>query len=259
MLQGIVLLVIQKYMGNTSHCNAKNIALCTSYQTIVVVQGCITASCILCSKQADISFWQLSPRMPYFMISQKITLYRTLVYLLYLLANFNLYTTMSLSMTPFFPVLAFIPLFLSAPICSDWLPIPETCHAEVLMNVLRRGPDQQWWWWCDDDDDYDDYFDDYDDYDFDGYCQNHLVSQRATCCFAESGSALVNWELKVPEMKVVSMMLEENWQCVTMDDLLGFLDFGITWQSHNDFLRMLCSNHYHPLSLLFTSLSSIPP
>ena len=28
---------------------------------------------------------------------------------------------------------------------------------------------------------------------------NHLVSQRATCCFAESGSAFVNWELKVPE------------------------------------------------------------
>ena len=28
---------------------------------------------------------------------------------------------------------------------------------------------------------------------------DHLVSQRATCCFAESGSALVNWELKVPE------------------------------------------------------------
>ena len=27
----------------------------------------------------------------------------------------------------------------------------------------------------------------------------YLVSQRATCCFAESGSALVNWELNVPE------------------------------------------------------------
>ena len=25
------------------------------------------------------------------------------------------------------------------------------------------------------------------------------MSQRATCCFAESGSALVNCELKVPE------------------------------------------------------------
>ena len=31
---------------------------------------------------------------------------------------------------------------------------------------------------------------------------NHLVSQRATCCFAESGSAFVNWELKVPENAV---------------------------------------------------------
>ena len=50
-----------------------------------------------------------------------------------------------------------------------------------------------------DDDDDDDYFDDYDDDDDDGYGQNHMVSQRATCCFAERGSALVNWELKVPE------------------------------------------------------------
>ena len=47
-------------------------------------------------------------------------------------------------------------------------------------------------------DDDDDYFDDYDDHDDDGYGL-YLVSQRATCCFAESGSALVNWELKVPE------------------------------------------------------------
>ena len=28
---------------------------------------------------------------------------------------------------------------------------------------------------------------------------SYLVSQRATCCFADSGSALVNWELNVPE------------------------------------------------------------
>ena len=28
---------------------------------------------------------------------------------------------------------------------------------------------------------------------------SYLVSQRATCCFAESGSAFVNWELNVPE------------------------------------------------------------
>ena len=33
----------------------------------------------------------------------------------------------------------------------------------------------------------------------DGDGDYHLVSQRATCCFAESGSAFVNWELKVPE------------------------------------------------------------
>ena len=33
----------------------------------------------------------------------------------------------------------------------------------------------------------------------DGDGDYHLVSQRATCCFAESGSAFVNCELKVPE------------------------------------------------------------
>ena len=36
----------------------------------------------------------------------------------------------------------------------------------------------------------------------DGDGDYHLVSQRATCCFAESGSAFVNWELKVPENDV---------------------------------------------------------
>ena len=52
-----------------------------------------------------------------------------------------------------------------------------------------------------DDDDGDDDGDDCDDYndDVDGYGYYHLVSQRATCCFAESGSALVNCELNVPE------------------------------------------------------------
>ena len=58
--------------------------------------------------------------------------------------------------------------------------------AEVLIGHVDDVNDDD-----DIDDDVDDGEDDEDDY--------HLVSQRATCCFAESGSAFVNWELKVPE------------------------------------------------------------
>ena len=52
---------------------------------------------------------------------------------------------------------------------------------------------------ADDDGDDDDGDDDDDDDGDDDDGDYHLVSQRATCCFAESGSAFVNWELKVPE------------------------------------------------------------
>ena len=64
-----------------------------------------------------------------------------------------------------------------------------------------------------------------------------------------------NWRC----LRVIRMMLEGKLAVCDKDAKGWFvwvvLDFGITWQSHHDFLRMLCSNHYHPLSLLFTSHS----
>ena len=76
---------------------------------------------------------------------------------------------------------------------------PKTGHSEVLVNILRRSSVK--WFIM--------YY--YHRINIFGDSKNaidkfmlllvtsYLVSQRATCCFAESGSAFVNWELNVPE------------------------------------------------------------
>ena len=138
------------------------------------------------------------------------------------------------------------------------------------MNILRRGPDHPCWrLWHNNDGDGDCHNNDGDNYHRSLWHNNDgddcdLVSQRATCCLAERGSALVNWELKVPgndqeplwssririRMKVRPswFWLEEWWHVK--------ICFG-TSNSHPDFAPFFVNSLLHLAFPFFVSLSSI--